>query len=128
MKSRQIDLASRVPAFGSNPIAESRAAALGEAVRDALLRRFETWEGVAGALSSAFGHVSSATVRACFEGRERNNWRGEWLVLVADDAEVRAAVAPPPTDPAEAYRQLREQLARRAPGELDIFDRKLGRL
>lgn len=128
MKTRQIDLASRSPAFGENPKAEGRGKALGEAVRDALLRRYLTWEGVAEAISAAFGAVTAATVRAAFAGTERNYWRGEWIVLVADDPEVREAVAPPPVDPAAAYHSLREQLARRAPGELEIFDRKLGRL
>lgn len=128
MKSRQVEMADREKRFGTNLIMEARGKSLGEAVRDALLRRFETYDGVAAALSAAFGHVTGQIVKVAFAGAERNYWRGEWILLVADDPEVRAAVAPPPTDPVEAYRALREQLARRAPGELEIFDRKLGRL
>ena len=64
MKSRQVDMAERNAIFGSNPVVEGRGKALGEAVRDALLRRYETWEGVAAAISAAFGYVSSAIVKA----------------------------------------------------------------
>ena len=128
MKSRQVDMAERNAIFGSNPVVEGRGKALGEAVRDALLRRYETWEGVAAAISAAFGYVSSAIVKAAFSGAERNYWRGEWITLVADDPDVRAAVAPVPRDPVEENAKMREHFARRAPGELENFDRRMGRL
>ena len=128
MKSRQVDMAERNAIFGSNPVVEGRGKALGEAVRDALLRRYETWEGVAAAISAAFGYVSAAIVKAAFSGAERNYWRGEWVALVADDPDVRAASAPPPRDPAAELGQLREYLARHYPKALDDFDRRQGRL
>lgn len=128
MKARQTDMAARVPAFGANPIAASRADALKDAVCAALLDRYGSYPAVAEALSAAFGNVSEATVKACFSGAERNYWRGEWIVLVADYPDVRAAVSPPPKDPAEELAKLREHLARRASGELENFDRRMGRL
>lgn len=128
MKSRQTDLSSRVASFGANPIAEARARAVQEAVRDALLRRFDSYAGIAAALTQAFGHVSDATVKAAFNGVERNYVRLEWAVLVLDDADVRAAMAPPPRDPAEELARTREHMAKYAPGELERFDRRMGRI
>lgn len=128
MKSRQTDMADRERRFGQNPIAEARANALKDAVCAALLDRYGNYPGVAEALSAAFGHVSEATVKACFADSERNYWRGDWIILVADYPDVRAAVAPPPVDPAAELARLREHLARRAPGELENFDRRVGRM
>lgn len=116
---------------GGDVLSARRARGLVEVVGDALLRRYETWEAAAAALDAVFGPqgrpVSGSVLRAAFSSAERNYPRLEWAVLVLGDPEVRAAISPPPRDPAEELAALREHMKSKAPGELERFDRRTGR-
>lgn len=131
MKSRQLKLADKAPAFAADPLVGRRARAIVEAIGDALIRRYGTWESAAAALDAVFGvdgrPVSGSVLRAAFSDSERNYPRLEWSVLVLDDPQVQAAIAPRSLSPDEELRLLREHMAGRAAGELERFDRAIGR-
>ena len=130
VKAPQASFAERVPAFGVDIATQRRARTLIEAVGDALRRKGETWDGAAALLDRAFGEqgrpVSGSVLRAAFSGAERNYPRLEWVALVLDDPEVKAALAPPKMSPSEELAALREHLAERAPDALESFERKRG--
>ena len=132
-KPPQMAFAEKAPAFEADPATAVRAAQFKTAVKAALVRKFGDLEAAARAADRAFGpegrFTSGELMRACFaDSAERNHWRGEWVSLVMDDAEVRAFFAEPIVDPAEELREMREFFARRAPDALDGYDRKAGRI
>lgn len=132
-KPPQMSLGERAAAFDADPLTGARAVAFQATVKAALIRKFGSLEEAAQAADRAFGPVlghycSSQSMSAAFsESNERNYWRGEWCVLVMDDAEVRAFFDEPVIDPAEELAAMREHFAARAPDSLASYDRKRGR-
>jgi hypothetical protein len=129
VKRRQLELADKSPAFAMPPGMDRLARTMVEAIGDALLRRFGSYEAAAAALDAVFGPqgrpVSGSTLRACFSGVERNYPRLEWAALVLDDPLVVMALTPKRLTPEEELRMLREHLAHNARGELERFDRRV---
>jgi hypothetical protein len=132
-KPPQMTLGERSVAFDADPYTSAAAARFQAAVKAALVRKYGSLEDAAAAADRAFGpegrYVSGESMRAAFSPlNERNHWRGEWVMLVREDAEVRAFFEAPRVDPAEELAALREYMAQRAPDALGNYDRKAGRI
>lgn len=127
-KKPQPSFGDSVPSFNADPRAARLGRSIVEVAGDAMLRKYGSFEDAAKELDAIFGPegrpVSATVLRAALRNAERNYFRAEWLVVVLEDAEVRATLAPPAKSPAEELAELREHMAMQAPGELARFDRR----
>lgn len=131
MRQPQTTMGERTPGFDVDTKAARRGRAFIDVVLDAMERRHGSLEAAAAVLDAVFGPegrpVSGTLLRACARQAERNYFRAEWVVIVADDPEVVAFFASFRRTPAEELAALREHMAKNARGELERFDVALAR-
>lgn len=115
-----------IPGFDVDAKAARRSRAFVDLVVDAMERRFGSLETAAAVLDGIFGPegrpVSGSQLRASARQAERNYFRAEWVIVVADDPEVVAFFASFHRTPEQQLAALREHMAKNARGELERFD------
>lgn len=116
-----------IPGFDVDAKAARRSRAFVDLVVDAMERRFGSLETATEvALDGIFGPegrpVSGSQLRAAARQAERNYFRAEWVIVVADDPEVVAFFASFRRTPEQELAALREHMAKNARGELERFD------